>query len=300
MTGFLYAYRYGDGDHVKIGKTNDLEKRRNALQVAHHHPLVLADVIEHDDYEEGEKYIHQLLAHRRVQGERAGSREHFLADATELAEAFRDTRRYLDVELPRQREVPRYEALEAGEDILPATEDMLGVKHRSAEVRATRSRLQQEKDRLDNDARRAYQEVYQRQRAERERLDRLIHEVAVQEAELETMIKLAIGPAGGIDGVATWKSVRDRNRKFDPDWVKADDPELYDAYRTAFDRPRFKVEQPATYEAHMRITTHREFKWVDEVEPGSEERLSGGAQTQRASARTRLLGTTLHARRRQR
>ena len=291
MTGFVYAYRYGDGDHVKIGKTNDLNKRRQALQGAHHNCLVLAESIEHDDCQEGEKYIHRLLADRRVQGVGAGSREHFLVPDAELAEAFEETRRYLDYELPRERQLPKYEALEAGEDILPATQDLLEVKSRSGEVRKTRADLQTELDRLNEEANQAYQQVYWRQGSARERLDRLIHELDVEEADLATTIKLAIGPAAGIDGVATWKSVRDRNRRFDSEWVKADDPELFEAYRTAFDKSRFRKEQPAVYEAHMRVTTHREFEWINEVDPGTDERASAGHQPERQSVRRRFFGT---------
>jgi len=268
MTGFVYAYRYGDGDHVKIGKTKDLNMRRRGLQGAHHNRLVLAESIEHDDYQEGEKYVHQLLAARRVQSAGAGSREHFLVPDAELAEAFEETRRYLDYELPRERQLPKYEALEAGEDILPATQEMLEVKSRSGEVRKTRAGLQAELGRLNDEANEAYQQVYRRQSSERERLDRLIHKLDVEEADLETTIKLAIGPAAGIDGVATWKSVHGR-RRFDPEWVKADDPELFEAYRTAFDNSRFRKEQPAVYDAHMRVTTHREFEWINEVDPGT-------------------------------
>jgi hypothetical protein len=286
----VYAYRYGDGDHVKIGKTKDLNVRRRGLQGAHHNCLVLAESIEHDDYQEGEKYIHRLLAARRAQGAGAGSREHFLVPDAELAEAFEETRRYLDYELPRERQLPKYEALEAGEDILPATQGMLEVKSRSGEVRKTRADLQAELDRLDDEAHQAYQQVWRRQGPERERLDRLIHKLDAEEADLETTIKLAIGPAAGIDGVATWKSVRGR-RRFDPEWVKADDPELFEAYRTAFDNSRFKKEQPAEYDAHMRATTHREFEWINEVDPGTDERASGGHQPERQSVTRRFFGT---------
>jgi hypothetical protein len=291
MTGFVYAYRYGDGDHVKIGKTNDLNKRRQALQGAHHNCLVLAESIEHDDCQQGEKYLHRLLADRRVKSAGAGSREHFFVSDAELAEAFEETRRYLDYELPRERQLPKYEALEAGEDILPATQQMLEVKSRSGEVRKTRTGLQAELDRLEDEAHRAYEQIYQRQRSERERLDRLIHELDVEEADLETTIKLAIGPAAGIDGVATWRSVRDRSRRFDPEWVKADDPELFDAYRTAFDNGRFRKEQPAAYEAHMHVTTHREFEWINGVDPRTDERASGGHQPERKSMTRRFFGT---------
>jgi hypothetical protein len=271
MTGFVYAYRYGDGDHVKIGSAKDLDKRRRGLQGAHHNCLMLAESIEHDDYKEGEKYIHQLLAPRRVRSAGVGSREHFLVPDAELAEAFAGTRRYLDYELPRKRQLLEYEELEAGEDILSATQEILAVKDRSGEARKTRADLQAELDRLDDKANKAYQRVYERQHSERHRLNRLIHTLNVQEAELETTIKLAIGAAGGIDGVATWKSVRGR-RKFDSEWVKADDPELFEAYRTAFDDRRFKQELPAVYEAHMRAKILREFEWIDEVDPGTDER----------------------------
>jgi hypothetical protein len=271
MTGFVYAYRYGDGDYVKIGETKDLKRRLRELQGAHHNRLVLVESLEHDDYKEGEKYIHQLLAARRAQSAGAGSREHFLIPDAELAEAFAETRRYLDYELPRERQLPKYEELEAGEDILSATQEILEVKSRSGEVRKTRADLQAKLARLDEEADQAYQQVYQRQCSERERLNQLIHKLDVEEAELETTIKLAIGAAAGIDGVATWKSVRGR-RRFDPEWVKADDPELFEAYRTAFDNVRFRKEQPGVYDAHMRVTTHREFEWIGEADLGTDER----------------------------
>lgn len=267
MSGFVYAYRYGDGDHVKIGKTNDLNKRRRALQGAHHHALVLVDSIEHDDYQEGEKYIHQLLASLRVQTQGAGSREHFLVAAPELAEAFEETRNYLDHDLPRQRELATYELLDASEDVLQATEDMLQAKKLLGELSATRARLQPELDRLDDEV----LELQKTQLAARERLNRAFAEMAAEEQRLVTRIKLVIGPAAGIDGVATWKSVRDRNRRFDPEWLKADDPELFEAYRTAFDTGRFRKEQPAALEAHMLVTTHREFEWINEVNPSTDE-----------------------------
>lgn len=286
MTGFVYAYRYGDGDHVKIGKTKDLNTRRRGLQGAHHNRLMLAESIEHEDYAEGEKYLHRLLADRRVQAG-AGSREHFVVTDAELAKAFKETRRYLDYELPRRRQLPRYEALDAGENILPATAEMLELRSRSREVRNTRADRQAELDRLDEEANKACERVLRRQSSERERLNREIHELDVEEAELQTTIKLAIGPAAGIDGVATWKSVRGR-RRFDAEWVKADNPELFEAYRTSFDSARFRKEQPAVYDAHMRVTTHRQFEWITEMGQDTDEQAIGLRQTERRSGRVRF------------
>jgi DNA repair exonuclease SbcCD ATPase subunit len=267
MSGFVYAYRYGDGDHVKIGKTKDLNKRRRALQGAHHNPLVLMDSIEHDDYQEGEKYIHRLLAPPRVQAQGAGSREHFLVADSELAEAFEETRNYLDRDLPRQRELEKYEHLEASEEVLQATEDMLQIKELLRELSEERARLQPELDRLDDEV----LELQEKQSTARERLNRGFAELDTEEERLISRIKLAIGSAAGIDGVATWRSVRDRNRRFDPEWLKVDDPELFEAYRTAFDTARFRKEQPAAHEAHMLVTMHRKFEWINEVGPGTDE-----------------------------
>lgn len=298
MRGFDYAFRYGDGDHVKVGKTNNLDKRRSSLQVAHHHPLELVECIEHVDYAEGEKYLHKLLAPWRVRG---GSREHFFVGDAELAEAFEETRRYLDVELPRLRQLPQFEALEAGEDIVPPTEDLLSIKHRRREVQAGRARAQAEMDRLEEEVREVCRPVWQRQRRDRERLTRLMHEADVEEAQLVTTVKLAIGPAAGIDGVATWRTVEGRHY-FDPESLKAADPDMFDRYRTKFDPAHFKRDQgTAAYKAHMRARTYRVFQWDAEAEPATEELFPRGAQLPRWSVKRRLVGTSLlHALRRRR
>jgi hypothetical protein len=254
--------------------------------------LVLVEVIAHDDYEEGEKYLQKRLAAQRARG--AGAREHYHVDPAELAEVFKETRRYLDEDLPRERQVATYAALEAGEDVLPATPDMFQVKQRLGELDAARASLQPEQDRLDAEIR----ELQKKQWADRQRLNRAFAELDAEKQRLATTAKLAIGPAAGIDGIASWESVRDRNRRFDPEWLKTDAPELFDAYRTAFDAARFRNEQVAAYQAHMRVTTHREFRWTYNEEPGTEEGLSRGNQPQRGSMRNRLFGANRTGRRR--
>lgn len=263
MSGYVYAFRYGDGDHVKIGKSNDLTKRRNQLQVAHYNPVVLVQSIEDENYADGERYIHKLLGERRLRqaGER-GSREHFLVTDDELELAFAKTRRYLREELPNLRRLQEYEGLEASDEILPATDSILQIKHRLEELRSRRTQLLPERHRLDAELR----AVAERQQVAREHVNSQIADLDAEEACLITAAKLAIGPARGIDGVATWESVADPRRHFDQDWLKGDTPDLYDRYRTAFDAARFRKEQRDAYEAHMRVTKHREFRWVGEEE----------------------------------
>ncbi len=50
-------------------------------------------------------------------------------------------------------------------------------------------------------------------------------DLALEEERLEASIKLAIGSARGIDGIATWQT-RDARRRFDPERLKDADPEL--------------------------------------------------------------------------
>jgi hypothetical protein len=280
----VYAFRYGDGDHVKIGKTRNLPQRAKSLQVAHHNSLVLTEFIEHEDYMEGEKYIHRLLESRRVRQSGNGSREHFCVNDAELTEAFAKTRTYLNDELPLERLVQEYAALPAGKDILPATDENLQAKQRLAELQAARAQLQPELDLLDGEIRR----VQDQQRPERERLERQLDELDAEERRLMTRTKLAIGPAGGIYGVATWPSVPDRCRHFDQKSLEEHEPELYEAYLTAFDQPRFRQEQPAAYEDHMRVTTHREFRWADHDDTASDTDAPGTPSSRLRRAVTRI------------
>jgi hypothetical protein len=186
-----------------------------------------------------------------------------IVNDAELTEAFAKTRTYLDVELPRKRQVEKYEVLQAGKDILSAADEHLRAKHCLRELRSARAQLQPEIERLDDEIR----ELQKRQRPERELLDRQLGALDAEENRLMTSVKLAIGPAGGIDGVASWESVPDSRRRFDKESLS---PELFEACRTAFDTPRFRQEQPRVHESYMRVTTHCEFLWVDDDSPTSD------------------------------
>jgi hypothetical protein len=123
-----------------------------------------------------------------------------------------------------------------------------------------------ELNRLDNELR----EVEKRQAPERELMHRQLTELAAEEDRLMTSIQLAIGPAAGIDGVASWQSVANR-RRFDEESLRVAEPSLFEAYRTKFDQSRFREEHPATYKAHMRATTCRKFRWIDDDDTASLE-----------------------------
>jgi len=83
-----------------------------------------------------------------------------------------------------------------------------------------------------------------------------------------TYRQLAIGAAKGIDGVATWLT-RDGRRRFDPEWLKTDDPELYEAYTSyvpKFESARFKADDPEKYAAHQAVNRVRSFHLMVDLE----------------------------------
>jgi hypothetical protein len=106
-----------------------------------------------------------------------------------------------------------------------------------------------------------YQQLLQL-RAKKRLMEIEVDRMGDQEARLETAIKLAIGSAKGIDGVATWET-GDSRRKFDSDVLKSADPELYEAYVTKFDQARFREERPDVYASCQRTHRVRQFRLIE-------------------------------------
>jgi hypothetical protein len=229
--GYVYAFRHGHEDEFKFGQTTNLEQRRKTLQTGCPKPLALFDYIETDDYKDGEKFILRRLAHKRLTGE-------FCAvTADEAREAMEACRTYLKNELPRWREedheVDELSTIESGPEMLPTSEDVLEKYRQLLRLRAEKNLRKIEIDRLE-----------------------------VEEVRLETAIKLAIGPAKGIEGVATWET-GDSRRTFNSDTLKAVNPRLYEMYLTKFDRTRFRLERPDEYASCQHTTRIRHFRLVE-------------------------------------
>jgi hypothetical protein len=194
LMGYVYVFRHGREDEFKFGQTTNLEQRRKTLQTGCPKPLTLFDCIETDDYKYGEKFILRRLAHKRLTGE-------FCAvTADEATEAMEACRAYLENELPRWREedrkVDELSTIESGPEILPSSEDILEKYQQLLRLRAEKNLRKIEIDRLE-----------------------------AEEARLETAIKLAVGSARGIEGVATWET-GDSRRAFSSEALKAVNPEL--------------------------------------------------------------------------
>jgi hypothetical protein len=186
-------------------------------------------VIETANAKDGEAFLHRRLAHKCLIG------ENFALTPDEMREAMGQARRFLE-ELPQQREVQerveQLSSVESSDEMLPPTAELLQQRRRLVQIRAEKARRMAD-----------------------------IADLALEEERLEATIKLAIGAAKGMDGVATWQT-RDGRRRFDPEWLKADDPELHTAYTSyvpKFETARFKADDPEKYAAHQVVNRVRSF-----------------------------------------
>jgi hypothetical protein len=242
--GYIYAFRYGDGHEFKIGVTANLDRRLKQLQTGSPRKLTLFTSVEHAEYREGEKFLKRWLAANKLEG----GEENFDLLDDELIAAMAAVRVYVDEEVPLKRRVEGLGKLESGHEMLPATDPVREAYDRLLEIRDERDLLRPEEERLA---------------AERARLDARYEALAEEEERLRLIVMDSIGAARGIDGVATWETV-DGRRRFDEEWLKSDEPELFEAYRTKFDATRFRKEHPKEHAAHMRVTRVRVFLWFDE------------------------------------
>lgn len=68
MSGWIYVLDDGQG-HYKIGRTNSLDGRMKRLKIQLPFAVTIAYACEVDDPVAAEKYLHQLFADRRMNGE---------------------------------------------------------------------------------------------------------------------------------------------------------------------------------------------------------------------------------------
>jgi hypothetical protein len=233
--GYVYFFRHGDDDQFKIGQTANVERRLKQLQTGSPKPLTVFDVIETADAKDVEAFLHRRLAHKCLIG------ENFALTPAEIRAAMGQARRFLD-ELPQRREVQErlepFSSIESSDEMLPPTAELMEHRRRLLQIRAEKARRMAD-----------------------------IADLTLEEERLEAAIKLAIGAAKGIDGVATWET-RDGRRRFDPEWLKADDPELYAAYVSyvpKFESARFKAEDPEKYAAHQVVPRVRSFHLTTDI-----------------------------------
>lgn len=188
--GYVYIYRSGAGNVFKIGRATDLAKRVKALATGNPEPLTPFAVIEADHPSKVETYLHHRLRSKKSSGSEAN--EFFEVDPDELAEVILDARQYAEEVLPKIAEADRLSQEECDDRILQPGDAEWAMYNELVRVREEYETLEFDKDRL--------------------------------EAEL----KLAIGTAGGMERVASWRMVT--SRRFDSERFSAQHPELYEAF----------------------------------------------------------------------
>ncbi len=188
--GFVYIFRSGPENLFKIGKTVDVKRRGKQLATGNPHPLTEFACIETDYASECERYLHQRLRTRRSR--RSEAREFFEIDPSELEQLLRDAERHVRDHVPVVREADRLAKQESADKMLEP-----GASER---------------------------EKYLRLLEVRESEDSL----AIERERIEAELKLAIGSAAGLDGIATWKS--HVKRELDVEALKRDHPALYKDY----------------------------------------------------------------------
>src|SRR4051812_6728551 len=105
---FVYAFRSGDSNRFKIGRTaQELEERRKELLTGSADELTTFDFIETDPEQSmlGESFLHSRLGSRlRI----ACGREWFDLTPQETSDAFLHARNYLATYVPLKSEVARF------------------------------------------------------------------------------------------------------------------------------------------------------------------------------------------------
>jgi hypothetical protein len=198
VMAYVYVLRSGSENLFKIGKTSDeVEDRRRTLSTGNPHRLTVFDVIETEDKNECEKYLHQMLRSKKY---REGSAEEFFELTPEALKLIIDQAREFLPDFLSTRQSAELLADERSDDpMVTPDEEHLAVYKRLLEVREQQDRCEYERRHLEN------------------------------------KLKLAIGTAAGLEGIASWKTRV--IRRFDEAAFKEAESELYQAYvRTSYER----------------------------------------------------------------
>lgn len=199
---FVYILRSGSEDIFKIGHThNEPNRRRKQLSTGNPHPLTIFDVIETEPKQHVvcETFLKKILRSKKfIDGD---ANEFFGVEPSEIRVAIRKTREFLEEFLPKQKAVAQLSKQSSdGRLLLPGD---------------------------------AEKDIYQRLQQIREEQDKL----ALERTILENELKLAIGTASGMIGIATWKS----------------------SFREDFHEAKFKVDYPDLYKSYLRQLQVRTF-----------------------------------------
>jgi hypothetical protein len=199
--GFVYILKSGDENLFKIGKAVDVERRAKQLATGNPQPLAEFARIESEHPAECEKYLHHRLRTKRSR--RSGAREFFEVEPAELEDLIRDVDVRVEEHVAALRGAKRLAKQAHSDQMLDPTDSDQTKHRRLLEVREALEALVFERDRLEAD------------------------------------LKVAIGNAAGLDGIATWRSYT--KHELNNAALKAEEPEVYRRYLREVRTRRFDV-----------------------------------------------------------
>lgn len=198
----VYVFQSGNDNYFKIGRTKgDIEKRRKDLSTGNPQSLTLFDFIETDYDSLVEKYLHTKFFDHISKGSNAT--EYFEIDPESLRQGLADARKFLEDYIPLYEQAEELKTEESTEQIKSPDDVVL--------------------------------QLYKQLCLLRGQMDGLKFECQV----LENRLKTKIGNAGGINGVASWKT--QIRMALDQKALKEKHPEIIDEFTSAQKSRVFKL-----------------------------------------------------------
>ena len=199
--GYVYVRRSGDSNLFKIGKSIDVEQRGRQLATGNPERLTLFDTIETGHASECETFLKERLRLKRSR--RSAATEFYEVDVADLMTAIAATRDYEREVLANKDEVERLSQAESDDRLLPVGEYELELYEKLLEARHAEDNVRRERERL------------------------------------ELRLKLVIGTAGGLDGLAIWKT--EWAHQLDTAALKDAEPEIYARFVQEKPRRKFRL-----------------------------------------------------------
>jgi hypothetical protein len=189
--GYVYVLRSGESDHFKVGRTErNVADRVKQLSTGNPSPLIIFDVIETPYAAKCETFLLNRLQPRRSRD--SGAKEFFVIEPDEMRVEVRLARDYAENDLPKVTQVQALALVACEDRWVSPSEQARSIFRELIEVRASIDILTRRREKLEND------------------------------------LKLTIGTAIGLEGLATWKFVE--GHRFNTDQFAKDHPELYLTY----------------------------------------------------------------------
>jgi hypothetical protein len=188
---YVYILRSGNENLFKIGRTDgDVEARIRQLATGNPYRLTKFDIIDTEHDSLCETYLHRMLRSKRSLA--SGAREFFVIAPEELTSVIREAREFLAEFIANQMEADRL-----------AEEETDGVLLKPGDTEWS---------------------IYSRLLVAREEEDSYRY----QRQLLENKLKIVIGRAEGVDGIATWRT--QAIERLDQAALKATEPDIFRMY----------------------------------------------------------------------